>query len=87
MSKERTVFDCSGCRNYIRPWTALGQLLTVNCQEDLNDVGNSLNMRRKAEILKHNNNKINLSKKAQYSMPAQGKLRKKKSWAAIRYIH
>lgn len=81
---ERTVFDCSGCQNYVRPWTRYRS----DCwpfqrypREDLNDVGNSLNMRRKAEILKYNNNKINLSKKAQYSMLAQGKLRKKKSWA------
>ena len=82
--KERHVFDCSGCQNYVRPWTRYRS----DCwpfnrypREDLNDVGNSLNMRRKAEILKYNNNKVNLSAKAQYSMLARGKLRKKKSWA------
>ena len=38
-------------------------------------------MRRKAEILKYTNNKINVSKKQQYAMLAKGVLRKKKSWS------
>ena len=41
----------------------------------------TIDMRRKAEILKHANNNINLSKKHQYAMLAKGFLRKKKSWS------
>ncbi len=41
-----------------------------------------LNMRRKAEILKHKQNTVNLSKKHHYALLAKGSLRQQKSWGS-----
>ena len=75
-------------RTVLRPWARTqGQLCYNNCTQDnsANCISvNDLNMRRKAEVLKHNNNTVNSSftKKQKYSMIARGKHPGKKQYSS-----